>query len=83
MPTGVPTDDIRKHAYALLGTIDGPEAYKRVLGIMNKEMEAAIASPDAVRAMVMGTAKDISTTEMPKSFEPSVIKYDKDGNRVK
>jgi len=84
MPTGVPTDDIRRHAYSLLGTVDGPEAYKRVLNIMNKEMEAAIASPDAVRAMVMGSAKDISTTmETPKSFEGQTIRYDKEGNRIK
>ena len=82
-PTGVPTDIVRRHAYDLLNTTDGPEAYKRVLKIMNEEMEAAIVSPDTVRDMVMGTAKDTTTpSETPKSFEKPVIKYDKDGNRV-
>jgi hypothetical protein len=78
-PTGVPTDIVRKHAYDLLSTADGPEAYQRVLQVMNKEMEAAIASPDAVKDQIM---KGTSGTPDAPSFSGPTIKYDKAGNRV-
>lgn len=83
-PTGVPTDQVRSHAYALLNTVDGPKAYKDVIDIMNQEMDAAIESPDAVRAMLLGESGDPTHAKPVESFGGNnVIKYDAQGNRVK
>lgn len=87
-PTGVPTDIVRKHAYDMLATADGPQAYNAVLDIMNNEMDAAITSPAKMRDYIMGTGA--APTDAPtgmnagaKPYEGTVIKYDKDGNRIK
>ena len=86
-PTGVPTDIVRKHAYDMLATADGPRAYNAVLDIMNNEMDAAITSPAKMRDYILGTGA--APTDAPggmeggaKPYEGNVIKYDKDGNRL-
>lgn len=45
VPTGVGTDLVRRHAYDLLRTVDGPEAYKAAVDQLKIEMNAAIGSP--------------------------------------
>lgn len=87
-PTGVPTDIVRKHAYDMLATADGPKAYNAVLDIMNNEMDAAITSPAKMRDYILGTGA--APTDAPKGmdagakpYEGNVIEYDKDGNRIK
>ena len=48
-PTGVPTDSMRQHAYDMLNSAQGPEAYKAVISTMRKEMDAALHAPKQVR----------------------------------
>ena len=45
VPTGVGTDLVRRHAYDLLRTVDGPEAYKAAVDQLKIEMNAAVGSP--------------------------------------
>ena len=86
-PTGVPTDIVRKHAYDMLATADGPRAYNAVLDIMNNEMDAAITSPAKMRDYILGTGA--APTDAPggmeggaKPYEGNIIRYDKDGNKI-
>jgi hypothetical protein len=79
--TGAPTDLVRSHAYGMLGVADGPEAYSAVLDIMEKEMDAAISSPDQIRDYIMG--KGVApTTKTATPYQSKIIRYDKDGNRI-
>ncbi|RTL52896.1 MAG: hypothetical protein EKK40_07035 [Bradyrhizobiaceae bacterium] len=48
-PSGVPTDSMRQHAYDMLNSAQGPEAYAAVVGTMQKEMQAALSAPSQVR----------------------------------
>lgn len=44
-PVGTPTDSQRQHAYEMLNTAQGPEAYAAVIDQMKKEMQAALDAP--------------------------------------
>lgn len=86
-PTGTPTDIVRSHAYELLRTADSKEAYEAILKVMEREMEAAVASPGQFREMMLKTGSTPSRAaegaSVPALGGPGkVIRYDKDGNRV-
>jgi hypothetical protein len=53
-PTGVPTDSMREHAYEMLNSAQGPEAYKAVIATMQKEMQAALSAPEHVKEALRG-----------------------------
>jgi hypothetical protein len=48
-PSGVPTDSMRQHAYDMLNSAQGPDAYKAVVSTMQQEMKAALSAPGAVK----------------------------------
>lgn len=48
-PSGVPTDSMREHAYSMLNSAQGPEAYKAVIATMQQEMRAALQAPNQVK----------------------------------
>lgn len=53
-PSGVPTDSMREHAYSMLNSAQGPEAFKAVVTTMQKEMQSALAAPGQVRKELRG-----------------------------
>lgn len=48
-PGGVPTDSMREHAYSMLNSAQGPDAFKAVVSTMQKEMQAALSAPAQVQ----------------------------------
>lgn len=67
-PSGVPTDLVRKEAYSLLQTVDGPEKYKAVVDQMKLEIDAAKSSPEKFLQERMERWKGLP--EPPKNFAP-------------
>lgn len=74
-PTGVPTDVVRNHAYAMLNTAQSDKAYNAVLDTMDAEMSAALAAPEQMKKQLMGEKESPAPAD-------NVIRYDKNGNRI-
>jgi hypothetical protein len=53
-PSGVPTDSMREHAYSMLNSAQGPEAFKAVVDTMKLEMKAALEAPSQVKKELRG-----------------------------
>lgn len=64
-PNGVPTDAMREHAYSMLNSAQGPEAYKAVIGTMKQEMQAALHAPEQVKQELRGNAPQSGTKPDP------------------
>jgi hypothetical protein len=69
-PTGVPTDSMRQHAYDMLNSAQGPEAYKAVIRTMRMEMQAALQAPSQVRNELRGGghAGDQKSSSQPRQI---------------
>lgn len=65
-PSGVPTDSMREHAYSMLNSAQGPEAFKSVVATMQKEMQSALAAPEQVRKELRGEGKSNEGEKAPK-----------------
>jgi hypothetical protein len=74
-PSGVPTDSMRQHAYDMLNSAQGPEAYKAVVQTMQMEMKAALAAPGAVREELRkgNDATAAATPKQPDNKPKTVI----------
>lgn len=57
-PTGVPTDSMREHAYEMLNSAQGPDAYKAVINTMKMEMQAALSAPEHVKEALRGKSNE-------------------------
>lgn len=67
-PGGVPTDSMREHAYSMLNSAQGPDAFKAVVSTMKMEMEAALQAPSQVqKELRRSSAEKSSPTEAPKA----------------
>lgn len=71
-PTGVPTDSMREHAYEMLNSAQGPDAYKAVINTMKMEMQAALSAPEHVKEALRGKS---STSESSAPAAPTPGAY--------
>lgn len=66
-PTGVPTDAMRQHAYDMLNSAQGPDAYRAVIKTMRMEMKAALEAPSQVRKELRTGENHNDGTSQPKA----------------
>ncbi len=69
-PTGVPTQADKEHARKILSIAQDQTSYEATVNQMKKEMDAALAAPERVRAAmkegISGKAAPAATSDVPK-----------------
>jgi hypothetical protein len=83
-PTGVPTDSMRQHAYDMLNSAQGPEAYKAVISTMRLEMQAALHAPKQVQHELRSSSQGVITQDQYNALPSGSVFTAPDGTqRVK